>query len=93
LGILILDESGQILHKERVAASGPTRGVELPEGTYHSLVALATDTVILELKEGPYNAHTDKEFIEVFPPEGTVAARQLVDIWQGYFRELVAVDS
>ncbi|MBV8887261.1 MAG: WbuC family cupin fold metalloprotein [Chroococcidiopsidaceae cyanobacterium CP_BM_RX_35] len=92
LGILILDESGQLLHKERVAASGLTRGVELPEGTYHTLVALAADTVILELKEGPYNAHTDKEFIDVFPPEGTLAARQLVDIWQGYFRELVSMN-
>ncbi len=87
LGIIILDESGQILHQERIAANGSTRGVELPEGTYHTLVALAADTVILELKEGPYNASTDKEFFEAFPPEGTLASRQLVDMWQVCFAE------
>ncbi len=91
LGIIILDESGQILHRERIAANGPTRGVELPEGTYHTLVALAADTVILELKEGPYNASTDKEFLEAFPPEGTLASRQLVDMWQVCFDESGAI--
>ncbi len=85
LGIIILDESGQILHQEQVSANGPTRAVELPEGTYHTLVALAPDTVILELKEGPYEARNDKEFLDAFPAEGTPAAGELVETWQGYF--------
>jgi cupin fold WbuC family metalloprotein len=85
LGIIILDENAQIIHKERVSANGPTHGVELPEGTYHTLVALAPDTVILELKEGPYDPSTDKEFLNAFPAEGTPAAAQLVETWQGYF--------
>ncbi len=85
LGIIILNESGQILHQERVSANGPTHGVELPEGTYHTLVALAPDTVILELKEGPYEPSTDKEFLDAFPTEGTSAAGQLVETWQSYF--------
>lgn len=87
LGILIMDESGQITHQERVRADGPTRGVELPEGMYHTLVTLAPDTIILELKEGPYNASTDKEFLEAFPSEGSPAARQQVEIWQECFAE------
>jgi cupin fold WbuC family metalloprotein len=85
LGIIILDERGQILDTERVSANCSTRGVELPEGTYHTLVALAPDTVMLELKEGPYEPSTDKEFIDAFPAEGTPAARQLVETWQGFF--------
>jgi cupin fold WbuC family metalloprotein len=85
LGIIILDESGQILHTERIGANGATRGIELPEGTYHTLVALVPDTAILELKEGPYNASTDKEFMDGFPFEGTPAAEQLVEKWKGYF--------
>jgi len=86
LGIIILDESGQMLHQERVSANGPTRGVELPEGTYHTLVALAPDTVILELKEGPYEPSTDKEFLDAFPAEGTPAAGHLVETWQGLLK-------
>lgn len=81
LGIIIMDECGQILDTGRVSANGSTRGIELPQGTYHTLVALAPDTVILELKEGPYEPSTDKEFIATFPPEGTPAATQLVETW------------
>lgn len=87
LGVIILDESGQIDHTERICASGSTRGIELPEGTYHTLVALVPNTVILELKEGPYSASTDKEFINSFPAEGTPAARQMVENWKGYFTQ------
>lgn len=87
LGIIILDESGQILERELISANGAVRGIELAEGTYHTLVALAPDTVILELKEGPYDFSTDKEFIGTFPAEGTAAAGELVETWSGYFKE------
>jgi cupin fold WbuC family metalloprotein len=87
LGIIILDKYGQILHRERVSANCSTRGVELPAGTYHTLVALAPDTVILEIKEGPYQPSTDKEFLDAFPAEGTPAARQLVETWQSDFHK------
>jgi cupin fold WbuC family metalloprotein len=87
LGMIIMDGYGQILDIERVSANGSTRGVELPQGTYHTLVALAPDTVILELKEGPYEPSTDKEFIDAFPAEGTLAAKQLVETWTLLFHK------
>lgn len=85
LGMIILNDEGQIIHRERVTAHGPTQGIELAEGTYHTLVALAPDTMILELKEGPYDSSTDKEFLTTFPAEGTQAAEDLVKTWQNYF--------
>lgn len=85
LGMIILNDEGQIIDRERVVAQGPTQGIELAEGTYHTLVALAPDTVILELKEGPYDSSTDKEFLTAFPAEGTMAAQDLVKTWQNYF--------
>ncbi len=85
LGMILLDESGQILHTERISANGATRGIELPEGAYHTLVALVPDTVILELKEGPYNPSTDKEFMDGFPMEGTPEAGEMVERWKGCF--------
>ena len=85
VGIVILNENGQILRSLLVSAAGPTRAVELPEGTIHTLVALAPDTVILEFKEGPYNAAADKDFLTDFPAEGTAAARELVLIWEAEF--------
>lgn len=87
LGIIVMNEKGEILETERVSAKGSVRGIELPEGTYHTLIALAPDTLVLELKEGPYDPKTDKEFLENFPSEGTTAAKQLVETWQGYFNK------
>lgn len=86
LGIITMDESGQIIHKELVSANGAVRGIELPEGTDRTLVALTPDTVILELKEGPYDASTDKEFLDAFPAEGAEAAKQMVKFWEGCFK-------
>ncbi len=85
LGIIFMNETGEILHKEPVSANGSTFGIEVPEGTYHTVVALAPNTVALEIKEGPYNPTTDKEFLEAFPAEGTSAAGRLVKNWQSYF--------
>lgn len=87
LGILIVNEAGEILLRERVDATGPTQGVELTEGTYHTLVALAPDTAVLELKEGPYNPATDKHFLEQFPQEGTPEAQACVAAWEQEFAE------
>lgn len=85
LGLILLDENGQMLHTERISAAGNTRAIELAEGTYHTLVALEPDTIMLELKEGPYDRPTDKEFLGMFPHEGTGEARQWVERWQSYF--------
>ena len=87
VGILLFNEQGEIIHQERLRAEGPIRGIELAEGQYHTLVALAPDTVILELKEGPYDPNTDKEFLTAFPEEGIPEARALVETWQHRFRE------
>jgi cupin fold WbuC family metalloprotein len=88
LGIMVMDDQGQTLHRERVSAQGKTRGVELAEGTYHSLIALAPNTAILELKEGPYDLRTDKEFLTTFPEEGTLEAQEQVKRWQQDFSDL-----
>jgi cupin fold WbuC family metalloprotein len=86
LGMLILDEQGQVIHTERIEAHGPTHGVELAEGNFHTLVALEPNTVILELKEGPYAPMNDKEFMQSFPEEGTPEAQQWVSTWERYFQ-------
>jgi cupin fold WbuC family metalloprotein len=85
LGLILMNELGEILQQERVSATGEIHAIELPEGVVHTLVALAPDTVMLELKEGPYNVNTDKEFLDNFPQEGTPESIELVKTWQSYF--------
>ncbi len=79
LGMLTFDEQGAICDRVILSADGPAYGIELEEGVYHSLVSLAADTVIFELKEGPYNAATDKEFLSMFPDEGTPEALEFAN--------------
>nr|WP_238393333.1 WbuC family cupin fold metalloprotein [Myxacorys almedinensis] len=82
IALLILNEQGEVLQIERIVAHGETRGVELAEGTYHTLIALEPDTVMLEIKEGPYDQTADKEFLEQFPSEGTIEAQHWVKTWE-----------
>jgi cupin fold WbuC family metalloprotein len=85
LGMLLFDSEGQVIHQETLKAQGPTKGIELAEGAFHTLVALAPDTVILELKEGPYVPSNDKNFLPQFPQEGTSAASECVRVWEQMF--------
>ena len=85
IGMLILHESGKVLHTEKISATGTTRGVELGEGMFHTLIALEPDTVMFELKEGPYVPMSDKDFLPRFPLENTLEAKQWVQTWHRYF--------
>jgi cupin fold WbuC family metalloprotein len=68
--VLILDPNGLVLNRIELNAMGPELGVEIPAGTWHTYAALAPDTVLLEVKRGPYLAHGDKDFAEWAPAEG-----------------------
>ena len=85
IGLLLFDAYGTMRQRERLDAAGPLRGIELAEGQVHSLVALAPDSVMLEIKQGPYDPGTDKDFLPRFPPEGTAAAAELVQRWSASF--------
>ncbi len=85
IGLLVLDGEGQVLQRERLEAGGPLRGVELAENQFHTLVALAPDTVMFELKQGPYLPTADKDFLLAFPAEGEPAAAVQERAWRALF--------
>ncbi len=86
LGLLVMNEQGEIVDQECIIAQGSVQGVELAEGFFHTLVVLEPNTVILELKEGPYNPVTDKEFLSMFPEEGTSESKTLIQTWESRFQ-------
>jgi len=87
VGLLLLDERGEVIHQERLAAGGPVSGIDLAEDQIHTLVALEPDTVMFEIKEGPYRPASDKDFLTAFPAEGTAAAASLEAAWRERFAE------
>lgn len=53
LGVLIFDESGQVIAQHRLVAGGDKVGINIEAGAYHSVLAL-TPCVFFEAKAGPY---------------------------------------
>ena len=72
--IVRFDAEGAILEATTIAAGGPVLGIEIPPGAWHTLLALEPGTVLYEVKEGPYDAATDKRFASWAPPESDLAA-------------------
>jgi len=90
IGLLLLDSRGELLELHRLTADGPLRGIELEEGQVHTLVALSPDAVMLEIKQGPYQPASDKDFLTQFPPEGSGEAIALERGWRALFDGLTA---
>jgi cupin fold WbuC family metalloprotein len=67
-------DDGRVRERRVLRAAGPEFGVDLVPGVYHSFIALEPDTVIYEVKNGPYAAHNDKSFAPWAPEEGSPQA-------------------
>jgi cupin fold WbuC family metalloprotein len=66
-----------------VSAAGPVaRGIDLAPGIWHSVTALTPHAVSYEVKPGPWDPSTDKEFAPWAPHEGDAAA-------SGYLQQLL----
>lgn len=74
LFVTFLDDGTIADHVVLDSESG-TFGVDLVPGHYHTLAALRPDTIIYEVKTGPYEATTDKSFAPWAPEEGTAEAQ------------------
>ncbi len=66
--VLTFSDAGEVLERREIRPGG---GVEIPPGTWHTVVSLEPGTVLYELIEGPYDADTHKEFAPWAPPEGS----------------------
>jgi len=74
LAFFTFDEQGAISECLEIRAGGEIFGVDLEPGVYHTFFALEPDTVVYEVKDGPYSPTTDKAFPAWAPAEGTPEA-------------------
>ena len=82
IGLLLFNSEGEIQEQLHLSAKGPTHGIEIAEDQFHTLVALEADSVIFELKQGPYQPAQDKDFLNGFPQEGTTEAARQESQWR-----------
>ena len=74
LAFFTFDDQGAIIECLEIRAGGPIFGVDLEPGVYHTFFALEPDTVVYEVKDGPYSPTTDKAFPDWAPREGSPEA-------------------
>jgi cupin fold WbuC family metalloprotein len=60
----------------RIASGAAARGIDLQPGLWHCVAALSPVAVCYEVKPGPWDPTTDKEFALWAPEEGSAAAAQ-----------------
>lgn len=74
LAFFTFDEHGNVEECLEIRAGGDVFGVDLEPGVYHTFLALEPDTVVFEVKSGPYSPTTDKAFPPWAPREDSPEA-------------------
>lgn len=72
--VLTFDEGGTVIERIEISGDGPVHIVEIPPGAWHTLSIMEEETVLLEVKPGPYRPLDDKEFAAWAPEEGSSGA-------------------
>ena len=76
--VLTFQPDGKVLEKIVLSHGGPNVAIEIPGNTWHTIVSLQSATVLFEIKKGPYQPVTDKDFAAWAPTEGESAAERFV---------------
>ena len=90
LGVLVFDDAGQVVQQlklgtERHAAPRVGPVVDMPAGTWHTVLALTSDAVLPEGKAGPFDPQGPREFADWAPEEGAAEALVLLREWRSLF--------
>lgn len=77
--VVTFDEAGEIQSRLEIASGGPCWGVEIPPGTWHSLVAMEPGTVLYEVIEGAYQPASHKDYAPWAPVEGSEEGQRYLE--------------
>ncbi|MBN1598941.1 MAG: WbuC family cupin fold metalloprotein [Bacteroidales bacterium] len=70
------NDYGQVINHFILDHSKGNFGIEIPEKTWHSLIALEDNCVLYEVKDGPYSPEDDKHFAPWAPKENEPGCRE-----------------
>ena len=73
-GLVLFDEGGNVTRSAVLRPGSDIVGAHVPAGVFHALVALERGSVFFEVKAGPYDVRSDKEWGAWSPAEGDVEA-------------------
>jgi len=70
VAVVEFEDGGEIINSMILDREKGIYGVEIPERTWHMLIALENDSVVYEVKDGPWSPSDDKHFAPWAPREG-----------------------
>lgn len=70
MAVILFHDDGRVEARHPIGPGSPALGVDLPPGVWHTVAALTPHAVCFEVKPGPWNPTTDKEFAPWAPREG-----------------------
>ena len=73
-GFVLFDDAGTVVQSQVIEADGEVCGVDIPHGTWHSVVSLQSGSVFFEAKAGPYTPFSAEEKAPWAPAEDDAAA-------------------
>jgi cupin fold WbuC family metalloprotein len=83
MALVVFDVSGEVEQVVRFDAGCETLAIEIPPGTWHSLISFESGSIFFETKPGPYAALSDKDFAPWAPKEGTSEANVFLSCLMG----------
>ena len=78
-GVLIFDDNGVVLQKHILAPGKDVIGLQIEPNTWHTVFPVDTETIMMEIKEGPFIAEGFAEFVDWAPDEGSDEASRFLD--------------
>jgi cupin fold WbuC family metalloprotein len=80
--VLLFSEDGSVIARYRLGENvngGRRWGLDLVPGVWHTMVAISERVVCYEVKPGPWEPASDKEFAEWAPKEGEMGAQEFLE--------------
>jgi len=90
LGLVLFDDAGDIILTQIIEAGRDVCGVDIPRGTWHSIVSLAPGSVFFEAKAGPYLPFAPEEKASWAPAENGAGAKEYLERLQRLFPEVAS---
>jgi cupin fold WbuC family metalloprotein len=76
--VVVFDEAGVVCSRLRLGEGGAAV-LEMPAGTWHSVLSLTAGSVVLEVKEGPYRKAEAADLAAWSPAEGDPAVAAMLE--------------
>ncbi len=76
---VIFNDDGTVLARHLMGPGEEAMGIDLEAGVWHTVAALSDVAVCYEVKPGPWDPASDKEFAAWAPPEGDHAVPAYLD--------------